>query len=89
MTNSKKENSGSMQAVTTTSYLETHNVPSCIQETEASVSKDILTGHGIGVLVKKPTNNGKMTTHKLFISRNNRKVLLSIRIKEEIIPSIQ
>ena len=77
VTNSKKNIIGSMQAVTTTSYLGMYKVPSYMHETDASASKDVSTGHGIGVLVKKPTKSGKMTTHKLFISRNNRKVLLS------------
>jgi len=67
-----------MQMQTTTSILSSYEVPQYMLETDGtSKTTDTSTGHGIGVPVKRPTKNGKVTTHKLFISRDKRTILLS------------
>ena len=63
---------------TTTSILSSYEVPQYMLETDGtSKTTDTSTGHGIGVPVKRPKKNGKVTTHKLFISRDKRTILLS------------
>jgi len=68
----------------TTSILSSCKVPQYMLETDGTTtasrsSTDVLsTGHGIGVPVKRPgAKSGKLTTHKLFISRDKRTILLS------------